>query len=160
MIGNTVKPFNLKRFAVVIKAYKHVAFYKLAKSNAQKNGVRDRIDFILKDVTESALEGEFFAILSNPPYVTDSAYESLEPEIYFEPKIAFLGGESGIIFYEKILELYNGKLAEGGFFAFEIGFDQADALRELADRYSMQAEIIKDYSGLDRVAVIRQRTLP
>ena len=127
----------------------------LAKHNAEKNGVSERIDFICADATENALDGEFFAILSNPPYVSESAYMSLEPEIYFEPKIAFVGGESGLDFYEKILSIYNDKISRGGFFAFEIGYDQGKALSELAALHGRECEIIKDYSGNDRVAVLK-----
>ena len=127
----------------------------LAKHNAEKNGVNNRIEFILGDAMEEAIDGEFFAILSNPPYVTEAAYKNLEPEIYFEPEIAFVGGVSGLDFYEKILALYNGKISQGGFFAFEIGYDQGDSLKALAASCGRSCEIIKDYSGIDRVAILK-----
>lgn len=127
----------------------------VARENAERNGVCDRIEFIHSDVFDYTPSDEFFAVLSNPPYVTEMAYASLQPEIYHEPKIAFVGGESGLVFYEKILSLYKDKISKSGFFAFEIGYDQADALRELARKNGMSSEIIKDYSGLDRVAVMK-----
>ncbi len=127
----------------------------LARENAERNGVLDRLKFVLADVLEYTPETEVFAVLSNPPYVTEGAYATLAPEIYHEPKIAFVGGESGLVFYERILSLYKSKVARGGFFAFEIGYDQGEALSELARKAGMSSEIIKDYSGLDRVAVIK-----
>jgi len=131
------------------------AALSVARRNAEKNGVSDRIEFKTADVMKETVTGEFFAILSNPPYVTESAYKGLEPEIYFEPEIAFVGGESGLVFYEKILDSYRNRIDPSGFFAFEIGFDQASALAELAATYAMKCEIIKDYSGNDRVAVLK-----
>ena len=128
----------------------------LARENAKINGVLDRISFLEHDVLSECVEGDFFAILSNPPYVSESEYAALEPEIYFEPKEAFLGGESGLIFYEKITELYKDKLKSGGFIAYEIGCTQADALTKIAKENGMRAEIIKDLSGLDRVAILRK----
>lgn len=128
----------------------------LARKNAEQNGVSDRLSFVLKDVKGEVLEGEFFAILSNPPYVTDEEYTRLEPEIYHEPKLAFVGGEDGLDFYKSILSLYINKIKPEGFLAFEIGFEQGDALRALAKENGATAEILKDLSGNDRVAVIKR----
>ena len=129
---------------------------EVAKRNAERNGVFERVDFILADALDKAVGGEFFAIISNPPYVSDRDYNNLEPEIYFEPKIAFVGGASGLEFYERIIALYKEKLASSGFFALEIGFDQGEALKNLAKAHDMKCEIIKDYSDKDRVAVLRR----
>lgn len=127
----------------------------VARQNAMANGVFDRIDFILADALSKAPDTEFFAILSNPPYVSENTYKSLEKEIYYEPKIAFVGGDSGLVFYERILDIYRDRLVKGGFFAFEIGFDQAEALKELSRLHNMSCEIIKDYSQNGRVAIIK-----
>ena len=129
----------------------------LARQNAELNGVSDRIDFVKKDVLTDAVKKNFFAVLSNPPYVTEDAYLELEPEIYFEPKIAFVGKDSGLVFYKRILELYEDIIDPLGFFAFEIGYDQGNALVEIARARRMACEIIKDYSGNDRIAVIRKK---
>lgn len=129
----------------------------LAEYNAIQNGVSDRVQFIKKDVLKDAVNKEFYAVISNPPYVTESAYRILAPEIYFEPKIAFVGDDSGLIFYKRILELYKDKINPRGFFAFEIGYDQGASLKEIADTHKMECEIIKDYSSNDRIAVIRKK---
>ena len=128
----------------------------VARENADRLSLTDRVDFIEKDVLSEAIEGKFFAILSNPPYVTAKAYESLMPEIYFEPEIAFLGGEDGLDFYRGILKAYENSLEDGGFFGFEIGYDQADAISALAAERSMTAQIINDLSGNPRVAILKK----
>ncbi len=128
----------------------------LARKNAKSNQVDGRIDFVESDVTALVPSRKFHAVLSNPPYVTDATYRELEPEIYFEPKIAFVGGADGLDFYNSIVSLYKDSLLPNGFFAFEIGFDQAERLIALANSNGMSCEIIKDYSGNDRVAVLKR----
>ena len=128
---------------------------RVAIENAKRNGVSDRINFVCRDALGEPVDEQFFAVLSNPPYVTDKAYAELEPEIYAEPEMAFLAGEDGLIFYRAIVKLYKDKIAKDGFFAFEIGYDQGDALRNIAIEHEMSAEIIKDYSGLDRLAILK-----
>ena len=129
---------------------------KIAKENAERLSLSERITFIEKNVLSEAVEGKFSAILSNPPYVTTEAYKELMPEIYFEPDIAFLGGEDGLDFYRGILSLYKNSLEEGGFFAFEIGYDQKYGISELAKAHSMNIEIINDYSDNPRVAILKK----
>lgn len=128
----------------------------LARENARLNGVDSRLDLLRLDVLNSVAEGEFFAVLSNPPYVRENTYGELEPEIYFEPREAFVGGEDGLDFYRAITKGYKNSITDGGFLAFEIGFDQGDALRKIAEENSMSAEIITDLSGKDRVALLRK----
>ena len=128
---------------------------RIAERNSKRNGVSERITFACKDVLTEPVTESVFAVLSNPPYVTESAYAELEPEIYKEPKIAFVAGEDGLIFYRRIIALYKDKIEPDGFFAFEIGYDQGAALRELARLHGMSAEIIKDYSENDRIAILR-----
>ena len=129
----------------------------VARRNAERNGAVKRIELIKADVTETAVTDSCFAVLSNPPYVTSEAYRTLMPEIYFEPEIAFVGGEDGLRFYKRITELYRSVIADEGFIAFEIGYDQADALTLIAENNEMTIEIIKDLSGNDRVAVLKKR---
>lgn len=129
---------------------------EIASKNAERNLVSDRVEFICADALSTSADGKFFAVISNPPYISKDDYKNLEPEIYFEPKQAFVGGDSGLDFYVKIIGLYKEKLESCGFFAFEIGFDQGEALTSLAKAHNMSAEIIKDYSNNDRVAVLRK----
>ena len=128
----------------------------VARENARAIGVDNRITFIEADVTRSIPEGEVYAVLSNPPYIARAVYEALEPEIGYEPEIAFVGGEDGGDFYRRLLPLFADAIAEGGFIAFEIGYDQAPLALSLAEKYSLSVNIIKDLGGNDRVAVYRR----
>lgn len=128
---------------------------ELAKRNAERNGVSERIEFLRLDALDYKPKEQVFAILSNPPYVTPEEYKSFDKELYHEPKMAFLGGTFGLDFYEKIIPNCKGALKQGGFMAFEIGSGQAEALLELAKEHSMTAEVIRDFSGNDRVVILK-----
>lgn len=128
----------------------------IARANAERTGVSDRITFKKADATEETLGADFFAILSNPPYVTESAYRELSPEIYHEPRCAFVGGEDGADFYRAITPLYRDVIPTDGFIAYEIGFDQEEIIIDIANENGLNAEIIRDYSNNPRVAVLRR----
>ena len=131
----------------------------IAKRNAEANGVFGRCIFSQYDVlSDTAVEDcSVFAVLSNPPYVRDDVYGTLEAEIGFEPKIAFVGGEDGADFYRKLTSVYKSVIKDDGFIAYEIGYDQADILKDIADSNGMTCRIIKDLGGNDRVAVLRKK---
>ena len=128
---------------------------ELVRENAEALMLTDRISVISADVLSDAIADEVDAVLSNPPYVTTKEYECLEPEIYFEPRAAFVGGDDGGDFYRRLTELYKNKIKKGGFIAYEIGAGQAELLRNIASANGMRCEIIKDLGGRDRVAVLK-----
>ena len=128
----------------------------VAKENAEFMNVSSRIEFLEADVTKSAVSNGVFAVLSNPPYVSESAYRELEPEIFKEPEIAFLGGEDGGDFYRVLTPLYRDIIKDDGFIAYEIGYDQADLIAKIASENMMRCSILRDLSGNTRVAVLRK----
>lgn len=137
---------------------KFVATLAVAMRNASKNGVANRLSLSVADVLKDGAlpsEMQFDAILSNPPYIRTSVVGELAPEVLAEPAAALDGGSDGLLFYRAILQ--NGKkhLKAGGFFLFEIGFDQAEDITRLAKEAGCPTcQIIKDLSGNDRVAWI------
>ena len=138
---------------------KFPATLALAKRNANKNGVDTRFCGILDDVLSTPKKitehAPFDAILSNPPYIRSADIEALSPEVHAEPMVALDGGDDGLIFYRAILKNYAPMLKEDGFFLFEIGYDQADALTSLAKEHNFaHVRIIRDLGGRDRVVYI------
>ncbi len=127
----------------------------VAKKNAERIGVSDRVTFLLTDATAAPVCDKAFAVLSNPPYVTDECYETLEPEIFKEPKAAFVGGSDGGDFYRTLTPMYKSIIEEDGFIAYEIGFDQGDLIRKIAEENEMSCKIYKDLGSRDRVALLR-----
>ncbi len=129
----------------------------VATENAYRNGVSDRIHLRRADLMNEVVEEPVFALLSNPPYVSDRVYTELESEIFAEPRHAFVGGEDGGDFYRRLTPIYKDIIASDGFIAYEIGYDQAELLLKIAEECDMTCRIIKDMSGHDRVAVLRHR---
>ena len=118
----------------------------------------ERLTFDVADALTYECGEMFDAILSNPPYIAEEVYRGLEKEIFYEPKIAFVGGGAdGGDFYRDLTAKYKNNLSKDGFIAYEIGYDQGDLLRDIANREGFSCEIIKDYSGNDRVAVLKKQ---
>ena len=135
----------------------------LAKKNAERNGVSERLSFVLGDVLDGEFMSElgvFDAIISNPPYIpTDVVDNSLALELSHEPRAALDGGRDGLVFYRKLISEYGKYTADGGKMLFEIGFDQGESIRALADENGYSCEIFADYGGNDRVAVLKRKNV-
>jgi len=129
---------------------------EVARRNAVRNGVADRVRWMQADVCKALpMEaGSLDAILSNPPYIRREVVATLAPELSFEPSAALDGGEDGLDFYRAIMERHVPLLKREGFILFEIGYDQADDLRNLAAAHGFACRIVKDLGGCDRVAVL------
>ncbi len=130
---------------------------ELAKKNAIDNGVNERVELLHADVLSAPLSSEVFAVLSNPPYIKDSLYGELPPEVLSEPKCALLGGHDGADFYRHLTALYKNVIKKDGFILFEIGFDQGEILKQIAEENALFCEIKKDYSALDRLALLKRK---
>ncbi|MBQ2256003.1 MAG: peptide chain release factor N(5)-glutamine methyltransferase [Clostridia bacterium] len=141
--------------AALVDAF--VPTLEMARKNCEKNGVAARAELILCDLLQP-LEGvfaqKFDCILSNPPYIPTEAVKGLAPELAHEPQVALDGGEDGMIFYEHFLGQTAHVLKEGGFWLFEIGYDQEDAIKALASRLHFSCEVERDLGGNPRVAYI------
>ena len=131
----------------------------MAKKNAEHNKVASRFAPILGDVLDPALLGskKYSAIISNPPYIRTDIIDGLETEAKTEPRAALDGGEDGLIFYRAIVQNFKSNLDNGGFFLFEIGYDQADDLKIIANNNGFSCEIYKDLGGCDRAALLRKK---
>ena len=132
---------------------------EIAKRNGERNNVSDRIEFLQGDVLSGeTLRGErFAAIISNPPYIRTDVIDTLSVEVKHEPRAALDGGEDGLIFYRAIVEKYQKNLLEDGCFIFEIGYDQAEDLLQIAELNGFSCQIKKDLGGNDRVAILKRK---
>ncbi len=128
----------------------------VARENAHALALSARTRILRSNVLQDVLVGEYDAIVSNPPYVADSVYPTL-PLSHYEPAMAFCGGEEGMDFYVAILRGYAAHLQDGGFFAFEIGYDQKDKMQALAAACGFSCDVQKDDAGFDRLAVLYRR---
>ena len=133
---------------------------EIAKENAKINGVEERFFTLVADLLETKTRdlllgnAPYFAILANPPYIRDSLFKNLGPEVEAEPDCALFGGVDGADFYRVLTPLYKSLIDKNGFIAYEIGFDQGDIIRQIAKDSGMRAEVHRDLSGNDRVAIL------
>lgn len=129
----------------------------LAITNAEINGVSNRLKVISADLFTLPLENEKFDIISsNPPYIQKKDLEALDEYVKKEPLLALDGGENGTVFYEFIVSRYGVNLTENGMFIFEIGYDQEDAIKLIAKNNGYSCTVTKDYSGNPRVALLKK----
>jgi release factor glutamine methyltransferase len=129
---------------------------KVAVKNAHLHKVNDKITFFIGRYLQGIKQKEnrFDFIVSNPPYLSKSDWESAQPEIReHEPSDSLLGGEDGMDFYRTIIPDTSNLLSEGGFLILEVGIGQAEIISDMIKKtasYS-RVELIKDLSGIKRV---------
>ncbi len=121
-----------------------------ARKNAKRNNAE--ITFMESDLFEKVTE-VYDIILSNPPYIPGDEIEGLSEEVRgHEPHMALDGGMDGLIFYRRIAAESKAYLADGGMLFFEIGCEQAEAVREIMEAEGFYDIVCKkDYAGNDRV---------
>ena len=128
----------------------------LAKENAARCGLADRVKFAVADGLDDFDEPQCVdVIVSNPPYIETAVCETLDPRVKdFEPRLALDGGTSGLDFYERYLSDAVNLLKPGGAVFFEIGESQGEAVRQLMfDCGFDDIRIEKDFAGHDRYAM-------
>ena len=127
----------------------------LAKENAARCGLADKVKFAVMDGLDEFDEPQCVdVIVSNPPYIESAVCETLDPRVKdYEPRLALDGGASGLDFYERYLSDAVNLLKPGGAVFFEIGENQGEAVRQLMfDCGFDDIKIEKDFSGHDRYA--------
>ena len=124
--------------------------------NAEKNQVFDRIHKVKSDMLTSldkSLFNSIDVIISNPPYIREDIIPTLMREVRdFEPHEALSGGRDGLYFYKKITVQSLDFIKPGGFIAYEIGYDQGEAVKNiLLENGFSNVYCTKDLAGNDRV---------
>jgi len=104
-----------------------------------------------------ALGGGVDVVVSNPPYVSEEEWETLEPEVRrFEPKEAVVGGETGLEIILELLEQVRMWLAPGGWLVIEIAESQGERVSRLLGILGYRdVTVTKDLAGRDRVVEAR-----
>jgi release factor glutamine methyltransferase len=134
----------------------------IARLNAAEEGVSGRVDFWAASWFSALKPGRalFDLIVSNPPYVASAAVDRLAPEIALhEPRLALDGDADGLRSYRAIIGEAYRHLAPGGRMLLEIGFDQRQAVQQIAEQAGAYEgfRCSRDYSGRDRVVFLRKK---
>lgn len=123
---------------------------EVAKENAKRLGIE--ASFVESDLF-SNVEGKFDILVSNPPYIRTAEIQELMPEVRdYDPFIALDGHESGLYFYEKIIDAAGAYLNRGALLAFEIGNDQGgDVSKLMTEAGYKEVTVVNDLCGNPRV---------
>src|SRR4029078_11189506 len=119
----------------------------VARANAETLRLSSRVRFLPGSIPD----GEFDLIVANLPYVAESEWPSLQPEITdWEPREALLAGPDGLDAIRGFLSDLDGKGA--GAVALEVGVGQADAVASMLGEAGFGAvERRRDLAGMERV---------
>ncbi|MGQ9688692.1 MAG: peptide chain release factor N(5)-glutamine methyltransferase [Desulfobaccales bacterium] len=137
------------------------AALRVARENARRHGVAERIFFLQGDLLSAVRPKPGFGlIVANLPYVPRGEWEQLPGEIRdYEPPEALLGGEDGLDLIRTLAGEAHLYLLGGGWLALEVGAGQADQAAELLKNTKAYdtVKIIPDYQKIPRVVLSRRK---
>jgi release factor glutamine methyltransferase len=128
----------------------------VARRNARRHGISDRIEFRLGSLFEGISLVDL--VVSNPPYVALRDRESLPPEVRdHEPAEALFAGADGLDVIRALVCGAVPRIRPGGWLLFEFGVGQAEAVREVLDTGAWRdVAIASDLQGIPRTALARR----
>jgi release factor glutamine methyltransferase len=128
----------------------------VAQTNADRLGLSTRVEIVSAGVA-SLPDGPFDLLLGNLPYVGESEWQGLAPEIReYEPREALVPGPTGLEAIENLLDSIAALDPPPGAVALEIGASQAEAVERLVGGVGYRDVMIRaDLAGLERVVIGR-----
>jgi release factor glutamine methyltransferase len=133
---------------------------KEALKVAQKNADHNEVDvaFVQGDLL-APFEGrrvDYF--LCNPPYLSEVEYLSVEKEVKREPRLALVGGVSGVEFYARLAEVLECYLNPGAKGWLEIGAGQGSIIKNLFEYRGYRTRVESDLAGIERFFFLERDT--
>lgn len=130
----------------------------LARRNAERNGVADRIRFLAGDLLAGVPGERFELVVSNPPYVSENDRTTLAVEVReYEPSQALFAGGDGLAVYRRLIPAAWTALVPGGFLVLEIGHGQQAAVGALLETSGFrEIEFTADLQGIPRVTAAQR----
>lgn len=127
----------------------------VAEKNNEK--LQANVKFICGNMLDPFIERNLHCdiLVCNPPYIPSS--EQMEHSVVdYEPHVALFGGDDGLKFYRDVFEKAPQVLNPKSFLAFEMGYNQGEALSTLAKEHFPNGKVTvhKDMSGKDRMLTI------
>lgn len=130
----------------------------VANENVQRHDVTDKIHLLHGNIFNAFIgnveKGQVDFIVSNPPYVSETESNNLEPELRdHEPLLALVAGDDGLFFYKQIIKDATDWIKPDGYLVIEIGETQASSIIKLMQNelHYDEIEIIKDLQGKERI---------
>lgn len=127
----------------------------LARENAGRLGLADRVRFLRSNLLENVQPG-LDLIAANLPYVSIEDRQNLSREVLHDPEVALFAGARGDELVQQLIGHAPSWLRPGGILAMEIGIAQSDALvAALEEKNYRDISAEKDYSGVIRFLFAR-----
>jgi release factor glutamine methyltransferase len=138
------------------------AALELARENAERHGAAERIRFARADFAAppATWRAAMHVVISNPPYVTASAWERLEPEVRdYEPILALSPGDDPLKWHRTFVRDGAAYVMPGGYLAMEVGRGQADAVAAMIRAMPEwePPKVHTDLARIERVVLARRR---
>jgi len=122
----------------------------LARGNAERLGLTDRVEFLHGDLL-IYVNHVYHLIVANLPYVAAGDRATLSREVLHDPAVALFGGERGDEIVRKLIDEARSHLTPGGLLALEVGIGQAEDLAALmAEKNYHDIKTERDYAGVIR----------
>ncbi len=140
-------------YALIYASDISTAALELARQNASRLGIADRIRFLESHLFDSFLPLKFDLIISNPPYIGRREAALLPREVRdHEPASALFGGEEGYELYGALVSQSRSFLKPGGLLVLELGHESLPAVRPLLETpYWTNIGVANDLAGIPRV---------
>ena len=129
----------------------------IGRENATVHNVKEKINFVKADIRGEefcrVVMPPFDLVVSNPPYISEKAWEFLPEEVRkYEPKDALYGGEDGLFFFRIVGEKGKELLKPSGKLFFEVGDGQSEEVKTILEKIGYKnIKIFPDLNGIDRV---------
>lgn len=126
----------------------------VARLNAARLGVADRVRFVLANLL-AGVRGGFDLVVCNPPYIATEDWPTLPPDVRrYEPRRALDGGPGGLAVLHELLAQAPARLAPGGALIVEIGAGQEGPVRRALETTGWRLrDVRRDLQGWPRVVV-------
>jgi release factor glutamine methyltransferase len=133
------------------------AAIEMARTNAARHQVENRIKFHQTDLLEGVLSAYFDFVVSNPPYVGESEEDHVQLEVRkFEPRHAIFAGPTGLEIIERLIPQAEVALKPAGFLIMEISGTIAEEVKDLLSSW-MEVRLKNDLQGIPRVAIAQKK---
>ena len=127
------------------------ATLSVARDNARRLGLEGQVEFRCGDLLGPVAGESFDIIVSNPPYVEESARAVLQPEVRdFEPPAALFAGDDGMAVIDRLVPQVWTHLNSGGMFALEFGSSQRELVAQRLTQGWRKYWIEEDLQGHPR----------
>lgn len=129
---------------------------EIARANAARHQLEQRIQFHQTDLLAGMEEGTFDYVVSNPPYIGESEAETVEAQVRrFEPHQALFAGPSGLEVFARVIPQAQKVLQPGGWLVMEMGHSSRERVCELLVDWE-EIRVTNDLQGIARVVAARR----